>query len=70
MDATQKQIRATVMAAGQIGEAECTVLINGQPVKVYVPDASRYESAADSSRLAQLGVLASKPINPAFHGNN
>ncbi len=61
-DATQRQIDATIRAAGQIGEAECTVLINGHPVKVYVPDAMRFETAASPQRLAQLNVLRSKPI--------
>jgi len=62
MDATQLRIAATVRAAGQIGESECTVEIDGLPVKVFVPDHMRFESSVSPARLAKLHVLASKPI--------
>lgn len=63
MNATERQIAATVRAAGELGEKECTVLINGTAVTVHVPDTLRFESPADPQRLAQLQVLQSKPIH-------
>jgi len=63
MDATSKTLEAITRAARELGEAECTVIINSIPVTVHVPELYLFESPVGKVRFPQLGVLPSKPTS-------
>ena len=62
-------IDAVARGAGELGETQCTVKVNGKLVVVQVPDKYRYETAASPARLVQLGVSAPRRHNIHYNHN-